>query len=360
MTKDLTVFIGRFSPFHLGHAFVLHEAMKTSKAVLILVGSSGNARNTKNPFTFDERSQMINQWVSGTQLPNPAKVLIRPLYDHLYNDQAWIRGVQDAVDNVKHSYRDALGSNPSTYLTGVDKDGSTWYLHAFADLFQIDLINQVDNVKGLNATTVRETLFSCSSNAHKLSALRNRIPSSTYDFLEKFMKTPECEALCAEYEFIENYKKGWENSPYAPQFQTVDACVIQSGQILVNVRAAHPGKGLWALPGGFLEVNERLIDGAVRELKEETGIALSDAQLYGSIRHKEDFDHPERSLRGRTLTKCFLFKLQDTKSHPKTKPQKGEVKKVMWVTISEALKRTDMWFEDHLEMVRWGVERSNS
>src|SRR5271165_1988494 len=92
--KDLTVFVGRFSPFHNGHAEVLKRALETSKTVLVLVGSSGSARTTKNPFTFEERKKMIQSFYARTRPGtgtdyNPAEeagnygfLLVEPIYDH--------------------------------------------------------------------------------------------------------------------------------------------------------------------------------------------------------------------------------------------------------------------------------------
>jgi bifunctional NMN adenylyltransferase/nudix hydrolase len=345
--KDLTVFIGRFSPFHNGHAAVLSRALRTSKAVLVLVGSSGQARTTKNPFSFEERRKMIHAYAQ--TLPEYDHLVVKPLHDHPYNDHAWMREVQDAVDHAKSDMVDTLGLNPKVHLTGADRDKSTWYLHAFGDLFTPDLVTNNDHDLDLSATKVRDLLF---SPKEPQDSMRDMVPPTTLEFLIDFQSFEDAYIpLCKEYEYIEKYKKDWQAAPYAPTFNTVDACVIQSGHVLVNVRDNFPGKGLWALPGGFLEQGERLIDGAVRELLEETRIELSKAQLYGSIKSKEIFDHPDRSLRGRTLTVCYLFKLDDSKPLPRTKPQKGEVKKVMWVPINEALRRTEMWFEDHHPML---------
>lgn len=357
-TKDLTVFIGRFSPFHNGHAEVLKRAFDSSKAILILVGSSGQARTTKNPFTYQEREDMIRAFVNdysascGYSQVKRQTVIIKPIYDHPYNDQAWIRGVQDAVDSTKNQLANVIGLNPNVYITGADRDRSTWYLYAFGNYFKHDLVTAGRVELKMSATQVRQALFG--DNRIDESAL----PESTASFLKQFIKEPHYKDLVREYQFIEEYKKAWSKAPYAPTFNTVDACVIQSGHVLVNIRDNFPGKGLWALPGGFLEQDELLIDGCVRELMEETRIELSKAQLYGSIKSKEIFDHPDRSLRGRTITTCFLFKLDDTKPLPKVKPQRGEVRKVMWIPINEALNKTDMWFEDHLELVKWGVNRS--
>ena len=57
------------------------------------------------------------------------------------------------------------------------------------------------------------------------------------------------------------YKARWRTAPYAPIFCTVDALVQTGGHVLLVRRGGYPGKGLWALPGGFLEPRERLLQG---------------------------------------------------------------------------------------------------
>lgn len=353
--KDLTVLIGRFSPFHDGHVFLLENAFKTSKHVLVLIGSAGQARTTKNPFTFDERAKMITNWAHTTFI-NMDRLFISPLKDHPYNDAAWIREVQDLVDATKTKI--GLKPNSKVHLTGANRDSSTWYLNAFGDTFVDDTVALADHGGfTLSATQVRDILFTATDMGCALKMISGIAPKTTLSFLRDFADTETYADLKREYEFIAKYKKAWANAPYEPSFITVDACVIQSGHVLVNVRDNFPGKGLWALPGGFLEPTERAQDGAVRELIEETSIELSRAQLYGSIKSREIFDHPERSLRGRTLTICYLFKLDDTKPLPKVKPQRGEVKKVMWLPIAEALRHTDKWFEDHHSLLSTMVAR---
>jgi bifunctional NMN adenylyltransferase/nudix hydrolase len=343
VTKDLTVFIGRFSPFHLGHAEVLKRALHSSKAVLILIGSAGQARTTKNPFTYDERANLVRNFVIEYAASQGLRynLAIEPLHDQPYNEAAWIREVQDAVDRTKLAMVDRIGLNPTVYLTGSNRDHSTYYLNTFGTFFKMDLITNKEALN-MSATKVRDIYF-----GEERIPQADLLPGVTIEFLTDFMDTAEYGDLCNEYDFIASYKEAWKVAPHPVTFNTVDACVIQSGHVLVVVRDNFPGRGLWALPGGFLEQNERLVDGAVRELIEETQIELSKAQLYGSIKSKEIFDNPDRSLRGRTLTTGFLLRLDDTKPLPKTKPQKGEVQKVMWLPINEALNRTEKWFEDH-------------
>jgi mutator protein MutT len=54
----------------------------------------------------------------------------------------------------------------------------------------------------------------------------------------------------------------------------VGAVVIHDGRALVVRRATEPLKGQWSIPGGMLELGEKLRDGVAREVKEETGLNI--------------------------------------------------------------------------------------
>jgi len=55
----------------------------------------------------------------------------------------------------------------------------------------------------------------------------------------------------------------------------VGAIVVKEGRILLVKRAAEPSRGLWAIPGGSLELGETLREGAEREILEETGLVVA-------------------------------------------------------------------------------------
>ena len=95
---------------------------------------------------------------------------------------------------------------------------------------------------------------------------------------------------------------------------TVD-CVIfgldESSQlkILLIRRASDPFKGAWALPGGFVEMDEDLEAAALRELAEETGVKdVFIEQLY-------TFGQPGRDPRGRVVSVAY-FALVNLEEHP--------------------------------------------
>jgi len=54
----------------------------------------------------------------------------------------------------------------------------------------------------------------------------------------------------------------------------IGAVVIHEGRVLLGRRGVAPSRGLWAVPGGALELGETLQRGAEREILEETGVAI--------------------------------------------------------------------------------------
>jgi len=85
---------------------------------------------------------------------------------------------------------------------------------------------------------------------------------------------------------------------------TVDAVIFYRKEDVLNVlliqRKNEPFKNQWALPGGFLEENENMEEGAKRELEEETGLKINKLQQVGA------FGTPGRDPRGRTISIAFV------------------------------------------------------
>ena len=80
-------------------------------------------------------------------------------------------------------------------------------------------------------------------------------------------------------------------------------------QVLLIERGIEPFKGRWAFPGGFLKMDETAEDGALRELKEETGLE----NAY--IQQLHTFSDPNRDPRERVITIAYyaLVKIQEVK-----------------------------------------------
>lgn len=372
--KDCCVLIGRFNPFHLGHAYVLKQAMMTSKMVIVLIGSAGAARSPKNPFKFAERKAMIEKWALGIESDCILRIL--PVRDFASNN-VWIKSVQATVKSAMTSV--CLERNiilTDVYITGSDRDDSTWYLNAFPQ-WKPDLVPAMQHNPGhssdLSASSVRKILYESDLQDDDLAALSAKLPQATIRFIDTFImhRRDVIDALRVQYHAIKDGKAKWAGSPFPVTFQTADAVIIQSGHVLLIRRANQPGYGLWALPGGYVNQNERIRDAAVREAEEETGIRLTTGKnaveitkkmLDGSIRAKELFDDPNRSERGRIITMAYLMRLDDTKSLPKVSGQNVpyyesngkeivETMDAQWKSLEWVSENPELIFEDHSQII---------
>ena len=84
---------------------------------------------------------------------------------------------------------------------------------------------------------------------------------------------------------------------------TVDVVVFTTRdddlKVLLIRRGREPFKDMWALPGGFIDIDEGLEQAARRELKEETGVDVVDLEQVGA------FGDPERDPRERVITVAY-------------------------------------------------------
>jgi bifunctional NMN adenylyltransferase/nudix hydrolase len=348
MDYDYLVFIGRFEPFHNGHAAVARYALNRAAKVIFLVGSADTPRTIKNPWTVAERAVMIQSALPGAT----DRLLIRPLRDHLYNESLWIAAVQRSVAEAIAGDCGPPGARVG--LVGKDKDVSSYYLQEFP---QWDLVD-VRHTETLSATELRRYLFEANQiDSHGgLMMIRANVPGPVFDMLEAFRKSsPAFKQLVAEHHFIDTYRAAWADAPYPPTFVTTDAVVVHSGHVLLVRRRAEPGKGLWALPGGFVAQDEGLLESCLRELREETRLKIPVPVLKGSIKGQQVFDHPDRSLRGRTLTHAFHF---DFPAGELPEVRGGDdADKARWIPVSEALEMSPQLYEDHLHILEFFLGR---
>jgi 8-oxo-dGTP diphosphatase len=128
---------------------------------------------------------------------------------------------------------------------------------------------------------------------------------------------------------------------------TVDAAVFtHSGgktRVLLIKRGNEPFKGMWALPGGFVDMDEELDDAVVRELTEETGITgvhLEQLQTFGTL---------GRDPRGRQITIVYI----GVAAEAQTKVKAGDdADKAQWFDVEELPE--DLAF-DHDKVIRFAV-----
>lgn len=356
MTKkfDFLVFIGRMQPPTKAHKAVIEIAAQQSEKVIVVLGSANSPRTLRNPFTFEERRDMV---LSCFDLKVRAQLIVVPQNDYTYNDNLWCVKLQEVVRDTV--LKNIEGNTPNVTLHGINdvkvglighaKDSTSYYLKLFPNWASVNVGHQGD----INATEVRNAYFEGGTQAVDASML----PKEIMHNLKAFEMMPDYIKLVEERAFVIKYKKSWAAAPYPVTLMCVDAVVVQSGQILMVKRRAAPGKGMWALPGGYIDQSETLRESMLRELREETGLKVPEPVLRGSIVCDKTFDDPHRSPRGRVITTAFLIHLTPDVKMPKIRKQdaEGEVSNVEWVQIADL--DPLMIFEDHYHIIQNMVAR---
>ncbi|MGS2614014.1 NUDIX hydrolase [Micromonospora sp. LZ34] len=141
---------------------------------------------------------------------------------------------------------------------------------------------------------------------------------------------------------------------YPPFAVTVDLVVLTVRSDELNVllvrRGVEPYRGRWALPGGFVHIDEDLPEAAVRELTEETGLA----EPGGHLEQLGTYGRPDRDPRGRVVTVAWLALLPDLGS-----PVAGtDAASTDWLPVAR-LTPGQLAF-DHDRILADGVERARA
>jgi len=343
MQYDFAVVIGSFEPFHLGHEAAIERALSVAERVVVLIGSAGTARTPRHPWSGEEREAMIR-----AVYPDlfGRRLIVRQLADRLYNELQWVTCVQEEIGRVVMDHVLVQQSPPRVAL--VESAGGLTRGHrAFPEWDRVE----VEHHDLPSARTLREYLFRGPRDLVTLRQLQLAVPEPVFALLRSFTQTPQFEPLADEMAMIERFRESWRAAPYPPVFVTTDAVVIHSGHLLLVRRAHLPGRGLWALPGGFIDQEETIYESCLRELREETGLALSPGDLRGALEGQRVFDAPHRSLRGRTITHAFFFHFPEGE----LPPVRGgdDAAEARWFRLARLSDMQDQMFEDHYHIVDW-------
>lgn len=340
----LAVFVGRFQPFHRGHLRVVEAALTQAQHVLVLIGSAGAARRADLlPFTADERREMI---LGCLNQADRARVTISAVPD-LSDLAAWAAAVAREADAA--ALASGLGPDTRITLIGCSKDRSSYYLKAFP---QWDGI-AVPPFDGLSATPGRLAYFDedpAVVDAYLKGQATKDLHPSVVAWLAAFRQRPEYAQLVEELAWAKRYREAWSAAPYPPTFVTADAVVIRDGQVLLIQRKGMPGRGLWALPGGFVEQDEFVIDAAIRELMEETALAVTEAELRQALTVTRVYDAPFRDIRGRVITHASLFRLKADGADAPVATAADDAADVGWFPLGEL--RRALMFGDHFAIIQ--------
>ncbi|WP_315548228.1 NUDIX hydrolase [Prevotella koreensis] len=103
----------------------------------------------------------------------------------------------------------------------------------------------------------------------------------------------------------------------------VFACQNEKTQVLLIKRGSEPCKDMWALPGGFMNINESAEEAAIRELKEETGIDVKEVTQVGA------YSKVDRDPRERVITIAFYTVI----NNPVKAVGQDDAKQAEWFTL---------------------------
>lgn len=153
---NIGLFIGRFQPFHRGHLAVLQGMMKVCDKVIMGMGSSQFSRTEFNPFTADERRQMIGSAAEENGIDLERFVLIE--LPDLPGDEGWVDHVLKLTGNVTKVW----SGNEHT-----------------KKLFEIGNIpvQHISPVPGISATAIRESIAIGDGEWHK------QVPKEVKDWI---------------------------------------------------------------------------------------------------------------------------------------------------------------------------------
>lgn len=332
---DWAVCIGRFQLFHDAQLALMREALSLAPRVAVLVGSARQARSPRNPFTYDERVATMRLALTEEQRGRVTFVAVRDVYDQ----QRWVREVRAALARLTGS------PNTRVVLVGHRKDPTGEYLDDFPGWPLHDVGRQGE----VHGKALRAVLYASPTLEAALAALASQVPASTVDFLRSWAQLPFLARLRGEWaELAEEHDK-WAGSPYPPVFVTVDAVVRVADQVLLIRRGRAPGKGLLAVPGGFIEQRETAYQSAVRELQEETGFELLPSEMEHALKAQRVFDHPDRSQRGRVITHAFYFDFGQ-RMLPEIAGS-DDAADARWVAIGELPSLEEEFHDDHFHIL---------
>ena len=153
MTTGL--FIGRFQPFHKGHLQDIKEALKEVDELIIAIGSSQFSHTEENPFSVEERIEMIEDTLIANDISD---YTIFPIPD-IGNDNKWVEHIELIVPQF------------DVVFTGNELTEKLFREKKYK-------VIKVKIMEGINGTTIRDKIV-------KNESWQELVPKEVSDFIKK-------------------------------------------------------------------------------------------------------------------------------------------------------------------------------
>lgn len=148
------LFIGRFQPFHLGHLQDIKNALKDADELIIGIGSSNERHTKENPFTVEERIEMIDLVLPANDIGN---YTVFPIPD-FHDDKKWLEHIETLLPEFDVVYT-----------------GNKWTERCFKGRFKVKKVNMLE---GISATVIRHRMI-------KNEDWQSLVPKEVVDYLSK-------------------------------------------------------------------------------------------------------------------------------------------------------------------------------
>ena len=155
----------------------------------------------------------------------------------------------------------------------------------------------------------------------------------------------------SEKTFLDKYNPKEYEKPSVTSDMLLFSMIHKKLHILLIQRGGHPYKDYWAMPGGFVNMNESTEEAAYRELKEETGIE----DVY--LEQLATFSESHRDPRMRVISVAYIALV---KSEHLTVIAGDDAIEARWFEVNTLLKRLeteDVLAFDHEEILKLAMKR---
>lgn len=165
--KKVSVIIGRYQPFHLGHLEMVKKASEISDEIILFIGSSNKQISEKDPWTARERLVMVYDVILSQEDLKINRFHFFPAMDSNVND-VWVKQILMLT-------KSAVGKKADVTLVGHQRDESSFYLK----LFPMWKFHEVGILKNdISATKIRELYFADKD-------INEFVPQSVSEYLKK-------------------------------------------------------------------------------------------------------------------------------------------------------------------------------
>ena len=161
------LFIGRFQPFHNAHLLNVKNILKENDFIIIGVGSSQEKNTFENPFSYNERKQMIINALKKHKIKN---YKIYPVPD-FYDDEKWARYIEKDLPKAELFY-----------------SGNKWTLNCLKK--HNHKVKKIKLIKGISSTSIRKMMV----DGKKWEKI---VPKEVSEYIKKIEGVKRVKGICA-------------------------------------------------------------------------------------------------------------------------------------------------------------------